>query len=124
MGKTTTLSVLTGDLKPTSGDVCIAGHDVTGKAISGVSEARKCIGYCPQVNPLLGVMTARETLLMFGRLRGINKECLDEAVESLLEALGLTRFADKKCGSYSGGNKRKLCLGVAVIGNPKVLFID
>ena len=75
-GKTSTLSILTGDLKPTHGDVYVAGHDMSGKSIDGVTKARKCIGYCPQSDPLLEWMTARETLIMFGKLRGISSDYL------------------------------------------------
>jgi ATP-binding cassette subfamily A (ABC1) protein 3 len=123
-GKTTTLSILTGDINPTSGDAYVTGNDVTGRTPGGVSKARKSIGFCPQVDPLLELMTGRDTLLMFGRLRGIPAERLHETVDDLIESLTLTPHANKKSGSYSGGNKRKLSLGVAIIGNPNVLFID
>jgi len=123
-GKTTTLGILTGDIASTSGSAYIAGHDITSLRSNGVALARKTIGFCPQVDPLLDLMTGRETLVMFGKLRGIQKELLDDEVNRLLDALTLTPHADKVSQSYSGGNKRKLSLGIALIGDPKVLFID
>ena len=123
-GKTTTLGVLTGDIAPTAGDAFVAGHDVTGETPGGVAAARKNIGFCPQVDPLIDLMTGRETLRMFGRLRGIPKDRLEGTVNDLLDRLTLTPHADKVSQSYSGGNKRKLSLGVALIGDPRVLFID
>lgn len=123
-GKTTTMAVLTGDIAPTSGEAYVAGYDVTGKTSGGLIKARKQIGFCPQIDPLLDLMTARETLTMFGKLRGIPKANLNLSVNNLIDALGLTLYADKTAGKYSGGNRRKLSLGIAIIGDPKVLFID
>lgn len=65
------MGILTGDITPTSGEAYVAGNDVTGKTQDGVQSARKNIGFCPQIDPLLDLMTGRETLTMFGRLRGI-----------------------------------------------------
>lgn len=123
-GKTTTMAVLTGDLSPTSGEAYVAGFDVTGNISGDVIEARKNIGFCPQIDPLLDLMTARETLTMFGKLRGIPNAKLNDTVNDIIDALLLTPHADKASGKYSGGNKRKLSLGIAIIGDPKVLFID
>ena len=123
-GKTTIMGVLTGDIAPTGGQAYVAGHDITGGTPGGVSAARKNIGFCPQVDPLLDLMSGRETLRMFGRLRGIPEHRLETTVVSLLERLTLTPHADKVAESYSGGNKRKLSLGIALIGDPRVLFID
>jgi ATP-binding cassette, subfamily A (ABC1), member 3 len=124
-GKTSTLGVLTGDVSATSGQVYVAGHDATGKEErNGVTLARRHIGFCPQVDPLLDLMTARETLEMYGRLRGIPSRYIDGRVEHLLEQLSLTPHADKPSQNLSGGNKRKLSLGIALIGDPQVLLID
>jgi len=85
------------------------------------------IGYCPQTDPLLELMTARETLWFFGRIRG-GKDSepvrLTGIVSDLIDQLGLSNYADKPCGTYSGGNKRKLSLAIALIGNPKLLLLD
>lgn len=123
-GKSSTMGVLTADVTPTSGEVYVCGYDVTGRDSQGLAEARKNIGYCPQVDPLIVLMTGRETLQMYARFRGIPIDKIDTEVNQLLERLTLTPHADKPCGTYSGGNKRKLSLGIALIGNPKVLLID
>ncbi|CAJ1947143.1 unnamed protein product [Cylindrotheca closterium] len=124
-GKTTTLGMLTGDIAATGGEAYVAGHDITGATPGGVQEARKNIGFCPQIDPLLGLMTGRETLRMFARLRGIQANRIEEVVTALLEKLTLTPHADKTADSYSGGNKRKLSLGIAaLVADGGVLLID
>lgn len=120
-GKSTTIGVLTGDATATSGTVHVVGHDVTGNERNGVAEARKHIGFCPQVDPLLELMSGRETLRLFARLRGVPPNQVDSHVNSLLDRLTLTPHADKTTEQYSGGNKRKLSLGIALIGDPKLL---
>ena len=70
------MGILTGDVTPTDGEAFIVGHDVTGATKDGVQFARKNIGFCPQIDPLLDLMTGRETLMMFGRLRGIPESVL------------------------------------------------
>jgi ABC-type multidrug transport system ATPase subunit len=124
-GKTSTLGVLTGDVSATCGQVYVAGHDATGnEQRNGVTMARRHLGFCPQVDPLLDLMSARETLQMYGRLRGIPANRIDGQVTSLLGRLSLTPHADKPAQNLSGGNKRKLSLGIALIGDPKILLID
>lgn len=117
-GKTTTLGILTGDLRPTTGEVYIGGYPLSDP------RTMRLIGYCPQVDPLLELMNAYETLWFFGRIRGIAADVLTARVASLIKEVGLTKFADKPCGTYSGGNKRKLSLAVALIGDPRVLLLD
>ena len=119
-GKTTTMSILTGDAEATAGDAWIRGHSVR----SQMRDVRKHIGYCPQFDPLLDLMTARETLAMYARLRGVKHSMVARVVENAVATLGLSRWADRPCGTYSGGNRRKLSLGVAMIGNPSVVFLD
>mmetsp|Transcript_13716 Transcript_13716/g.19669 ORF Transcript_13716/g.19669 Transcript_13716/m.19669 type:complete len:287 (+) Transcript_13716:2091-2951(+) len=118
------MAILTGDTFASSGKAFVAGYDVTGRTATGVAEARKRIGFCPQVDPLLDLMTGRETLRLFGSLRGIPWDQLDTAVDEMICALTLSKHADKTSASYSGGNKRKLSLGVALIGSPEVILID
>ncbi len=117
-GKTTTLGVLTNEIFPTSGEVYIGG-----KPLSDPS-TQQMLGYCPQVDPLLDLMNAYETLWFFGRIRGIKPDILQARVDALIEQTGLGPHAHRPCGTYSGGNKRKLSLAVALIGDPKVLLLD
>lgn len=117
-GKTSVFSILTGDTNLTSGFAYIGGLDVQSE------ETRSLIGYCPQQDPLLDLMTARETLWFFGRIRGIDPAKLSGRIERLIVQIGLTLYADVTCGTYSGGNKRKLSLACSLIGDPILLFLD
>ncbi|CAM6059930.1 unnamed protein product [Sphagnum tenellum] len=119
-GKTTTLSILSGDLAPTSGDVFINGYSIKSER----SAARKQMGYCPQFNPLLDLMTAREHLHMYASLKGVPADKVEDVVYDLLQAMGLQGNADQITQSYSGGNKRKLALAIAMVGDPAVVFLD
>jgi ATP-binding cassette subfamily A (ABC1) protein 3 len=116
-GKTTTLGILTGDIQPTEGEAYVAGLPLSNPS------TRDHIGYCPQVDPLLELMTGYETLWFFGRIRGIDAVELQLRVDMLIDEVGLRPFASKPCGSYSGGNKRKLSLAVALIGDPSVKIL-
>jgi ATP-binding cassette subfamily A (ABC1) protein 3 len=89
-----------------------------------VEQARKKIGLCPQINPLLDLMTGRETLAMYARIRGIPLRHINDEVQNLLDRLTLTPHADKITETYSGGNKRKLSLGISLVSSPAVLLID
>ena len=119
-GKSTTMKMLTGDELPTSGTASINGYDV----ITQTSSIQKERGFCPQTDPLLDMLTGREQLTLFARLRGIPARFVGEVVWSLLDRLGLGKICDRRCGSYSGGNKRKLSLAIAMVGDPSVLFLD
>jgi ATP-binding cassette subfamily A (ABC1) protein 3 len=120
IGKTTTMSMLTGDILPTSGTGTIHGYDV----VTEQEEVRHFLGYCAQADPLLGLLTAREELHFYARIRGVPKERISPLVEHLIDCLGLTPFADTSSETYSGGNKRKLSLAIALIGSPSVVFLD
>eukprot|EP00981_Chlorochromonas_danica_P000854 scaffold204_cov208-Ochromonas_danica.AAC.1 len=117
-GKTTTLGILTGEIALTSGSVFIGNRPLSD------SLTQRMLGYCPQVDPLLDLMTGYETLRFFGRIRGIKEEILERRVQALVRQTGLLPHAHRPCGTYSGGNKRKLSLAVALIGDPKVLLLD
>ncbi len=111
-GKTTTLSILSGDIKPTSGNASINGYSV----LTQLTAARRQMGYCPQFDPLLDLMTAREHLHMYASLKGVPRIHVREVVNSLVQAVGLQNYVDRVAGSYSGGNKRKLALAIALVG--------
>ena len=104
--------VSAGDIPISKGRAYINGFSV----VKQLDEVRKEIGYCPQFDPLLGLMTSRETLSLYARLHGLSEATIPALVQKMMNTLGLSRFADKQCGSYSGGNKRKLSLAIALIG--------
>ncbi|DBA00014.1 TPA: hypothetical protein N0F65_002017 [Lagenidium giganteum] len=119
-GKTTTMKMLTGDLFPTSGTAKLNGFDI----VTERQQVRHCIGYCPQFDALLDLLTVNEHLQLFGRLKGFNGVALQQEMKRLVRKLQLTAFANKLAGSLSGGNKRKLSVAIAMLGNPPLLFLD
>jgi ATP-binding cassette subfamily A (ABC1) protein 3 len=122
-GKTTTMSILTGDLPASSGAAFIAGEEVTKDQSKGLRKQGK-IGYCPQFDALLDLLTTREHLEMFGRIQGLTGADLQEAVERKLREMDLLDHAGKISSSLSGGNRRKLSVAVATMHDPAVLFLD
>merc|ERR1711871_737479 len=119
-GKTTTLGMLTGDQAPTEGNAWVNGHSI----INDMQAVRRGVGFCPQFDALLDNMTGREHLHLFARTKGIPEEHVLMVAEQLLQLVNLSMFADKPSGAYSGGNKRKLSLAIALIGNPELVFLD
>uniref|UniRef100_A0A8C9SU04 ATP binding cassette subfamily A member 3 n=1 Tax=Scleropages formosus TaxID=113540 RepID=A0A8C9SU04_SCLFO len=119
-GKTTTFKMLTGDETVTSGDAYIDGYSI----LRDIKKVQQRIGYCPQFDALLDHMTGRETLSMYARLRGIPERYVAACVENVLRCLLLEPHADRLVRGYSGGNKRKLSAGIALIGGPPVIFLD
>lgn len=94
-GKSTTLKVLCGDHPPTAGSVTVCGLSVTGD----LSKVQRVIGYCPQFDPLLELMTGRETARMYAMLKGIPARDADAAADAVLRSVGLRKFADRPCGT-------------------------
>lgn len=119
-GKTTTFGMLTGEIPMTHGTVSINGADV----YSQLSTARHFMGYCPQYDGLIGVLTGREHLIMYARLHGITAGDIPLIVDSLLRRMGLLELQNKQTETYSGGNKRKLSTAIALIGDSPVIFLD
>lgn len=120
-GKTTTFKVLTGEVTPDAGDALVSHFSV----LTQLAAARQRLGYCPQFEALPAAMTGREVLTMYARLRGMAGAVRIAAeVAQLLQQLGLVQYADVACGSYSGGNKRKLSVAVALVGGPPLVLLD
>lgn len=82
------------------------------------------MGYCPQYDALISRMTGRELLYMYGRIRGLYGNILKEEVDDVIKRVHIEVYADKRSGNYSGGNKRKLCTGIALIGGPPLVLLD
>ncbi|KAL4157382.1 hypothetical protein PRNP1_006405 [Phytophthora ramorum] len=119
-GKTTTMKMLTGDVQPSHGTATLGGFDILSQQI----EVRRQIGYCPQFDALFDLLTVREHLELFGAIKGIPQSSLDRVVMEKIQQLNLGDFEHKLAGSLSGGNKRKLSVAIAMIGNPAIIFLD
>lgn len=119
-GKTTTLKMLSGDEIPTRGTASLGGFDILSQQI----EVRRLLGYCPQFDALLDLLTCREHLELFARIKGVPESLLAGVVEAKLHEMDLTQYSNKLAGSLSGGNKRKLSVAIAMIGDPPLMFLD
>ena len=119
-GKTSTFKVLTGDVSPTSGSAYIMGNKMPEK----FEEIRDLIGYCPQFDSLLTNLTAEEHLELYADIKGISKKYQKTLIDQLIQNLGLEKFRKVQAGTYSGGNKRKLSVAIALIGKPPIIFLD
>ncbi|MFC5835427.1 ABC transporter ATP-binding protein [Nonomuraea insulae] len=119
-GKSTTISMLVGLLRPDSGKVLIDGKDFAADPIAAKSK----IGYVPQEVALYPDLTARENLRYFGRLYGLPRKALAARIGEVLDLVSLTDRADDKVSTYSGGMKRRINIGAALLHRPAVLFLD
>uniref|UniRef100_A0A3P9ID37 ABC transporter domain-containing protein n=1 Tax=Oryzias latipes TaxID=8090 RepID=A0A3P9ID37_ORYLA len=116
-GKTTTFKMLTGDTMVTSGEAFLAGKSI----LREIDEVHQNMGYCPQFDAINELLTGREHLELYAVLRGVPG---NEVAEWGIRKLSLLKYADKRAGSYSGGNMRKLSTAISLIGAPPVVFLD
>ena len=122
-GKTTLLRVLTGILRPTSGTVEVAGHDLATTA--GRTAVKRTLGYLPQELSLYPDLTAREFLDYIGVLKGLDdKRERRRQVEEHLGDVGLEDAAERRLSGFSGGMKRRVGIAQALMGEPTVLVVD
>lgn len=119
-GKTTLISMLCGLLKPTSGSFTICRLSYKDSA----EEIKKIIGVVPQEIALYPTLTAKENLLYFGSMTGLSGTYLRTKTDEALEKLGLSKFANKKIETFSGGMKRRVNLIAGILHGPEVLFLD
>ncbi|XP_054707778.1 phospholipid-transporting ATPase ABCA3-like [Uloborus diversus] len=119
-GKTTTFRMLTGDCSPSDGN----GFSSDLSIVSQTKKFQSLIGYCPQFDALIDRLTGREMITLFARLRGMNGPSMTNSVDKLIKMTDLTQHADKQTRFYSGGNKRKLSIAIALIGSPPLILLD
>jgi ABC-2 type transport system ATP-binding protein len=119
-GKTTTVRILATLLKPDAGHATVAGYDV----VSEAQQIRTLIGLSGQYAAVDENLTGRENLQMFGMLYQLPGEVARTRATELLAQFELTDAADRVVKTYSGGMRRRLDLGSALIGRPKLLFMD
>ncbi len=120
-GKTTLLSILSGLLEPTAGEVRLEGRRMQ----PGDRRLRRLIGVAPQELALYGDLTARENLHFFvGELYGLRGRGCGRGVDEVLAAVALQDKADQRVHTFSGGMKRRLNLGAALVHGPRLLLLD
>ncbi len=119
-GKTTAISIMNTLLRPTGGSVTVCGIDV----VRYPTQVRKLIGYVPQEVALYQNLTARENLMFFGRMYGLQGKALETRVRDSIELVGLEESADERVFTYSGGMKRRANLAAGILQSPKLLFLD
>uniref|UniRef100_A0A8D2ZG77 P-type phospholipid transporter n=1 Tax=Scophthalmus maximus TaxID=52904 RepID=A0A8D2ZG77_SCOMX len=119
-GKTTTFKMLTGDTDVTSGEASVSGHSV----LTNILDVHQNMGYCPQFDAIDELLTGREHLHLYARLRGVPEPEISRVAEWAIQKLGLSECAGQSAGTYSGGNKRKLSTAIAMIGCPALVLLD
>ncbi|PYC70008.1 ABC transporter [Micromonospora arborensis] len=119
-GKTTTLRMLATLIEPDGGDATIAGADLR----KDPAEVRRRIGYVPQGGSTWDESTAREELVLHARMYGIGKADAQRRAARALDAFQLTEYADRKCKTYSGGQRRRVEIALGIIHEPKIVFLD
>jgi len=119
-GKTTTLRMLATLIEPDGGRATVAGADL--RKDSG--EVRRRIGYVAQGGSTWDEVSAREELVLQARLYGIGKAEARQRAAAALEAFQLTEFGDRKCKTYSGGQRRRVDIALGIIHQPRVVFLD
>ncbi|GIL52645.1 hypothetical protein Vafri_8453, partial [Volvox africanus] len=121
-GKTTTIKCLTGAIRPTSGEALVYGTSVLDSA--GLDSARAQTGICPQFDVLWGALSGREHLALMADVRGLPWSQRRDEVDRMLKQVRLEEAADRPAGSYSGGMRRRLSVAAALLGDPRVIYLD
>lgn len=119
-GKTTTLEMIAGLLRPDGGDVTVCGYSI----LRHTRQAQLQLGVVPQGLALYEDLTARQNLNYFAKLRGIPAEERRRQIAEILAITGLEKDADRKVAAFSGGMKRRLNIGIGLLGRPRVLLLD
>lgn len=119
-GKTTTIKMLCCLLRPSSGTATIMGHDIQKNPLA----VKQVIDVSPQETALSEHLNAWENLSLIGRSHGIEKSVVQERSQELLEMMGLLDRAKERVKRFSGGMKRRLSIAMALVSDPRVLFLD
>jgi ABC-2 type transport system ATP-binding protein len=119
-GKSTIISMLACLLEPTQGDALVMGYSI----LSGQMAVKAAIGVVPQEIALYEDLSARENLNFWGKMYGLRGAALRQRVDEVLEVIGLTERQKGRVGKFSGGMKRRLNIGIALLHKPQVIIMD
>lgn len=119
-GKTTFLRQLTTELRPTTGSVSVFGVD----AVAEPQQAKRAMGITPQEAGVFERLTVREHFELFARLKHLSKREAREAAREVIAELELTGETNKSVGALSGGQRRRILIGLALLGRPPLLVLD
>jgi ABC-2 type transport system ATP-binding protein len=119
-GKSTTISMLSGLLVPSGGEASIMGHSVTQDSAA----AKASLGVVPQDIALYPDLSARENLIFWGKMYGLRGALLKSRVDEVLEIIGLADRQKDRIGKFSGGMKRRVNIGAALLHKPAVIIMD
>ena len=119
-GKSTTLSMLSCLLEPTKGDALVMGHSILREQMA----VKRAIGVVPQEIALYEDLSARENLNFLGKMYGLRSAALRQRVDEVLEIIGLTERQKGRVEKFSGGMKRRLNIGIALLHRPQVIIMD
>jgi len=119
-GKSTTISMLSCLLQPTQGDALVMGHSITKEPMA----VRAALGVVPQDIAIYPDLSARENLTFWGKMYGLRGSTLRKRVDEVLDVIGLTDRQKGASGKFSGGMKRRLNIGIALLHKPQVIIMD
>lgn len=119
-GKSTTMNMIAGYLPSTGGTVIVNGYDITEQA----AEAKKCIGYLPEIPPVYPDMRVEEYLMFCAGLKGIPRRERKAQIEAAMERLSITDMRRRLIRNLSKGYKQRVGFAQALLGNPKILILD
>lgn len=119
-GKSTLMNIITGNLKPTAGQVKWDGKEIRSLG----ADYRSLIGYAPQQQGLYDTFTGRRFLSYMATLKGISKKEMTEEIRRVLSFVNMEEAADRMIGTYSGGMKQRILIAQAILGDPKLIVLD
>ncbi|XP_015109409.1 retinal-specific ATP-binding cassette transporter [Diachasma alloeum] len=119
-GKSTTFRMLIGEELPNGGQMWLKNFNIENNRVKYLQK----MGYCPQHDAIMGTLNSRDHLYLFAKLRGVPEGEVYDVVEKWIRKLNLTACAEQPSSTYSGGNKRRLNIAMALIGNPSLVLMD
>uniref|UniRef100_A0A5F9DDS2 ATP binding cassette subfamily A member 5 n=1 Tax=Oryctolagus cuniculus TaxID=9986 RepID=A0A5F9DDS2_RABIT len=120
-GKSTVINILVGDIEPTSGKVFLGEYS---SDAAEDDDSIKCMGYCPQINPLWPDITLQEHFEIYGAVKGMSSGDMKEVISRITNVLDLKEHLQKTIKKLPAGIKRKLCFALSMLGNPQITLLD